>query len=99
MVDNESTWDLSLQFKTCGRDESGADQYHHPYEPTVSYFKAFRIPFPQLLYVFLEISSKEISRAVTASARYHAISPISFARCSLSTPSLASPKTAIKKRR
>ena len=34
MVDNESTWDLSLQIKTCGRDESGADQYHHPYEPT-----------------------------------------------------------------
>lgn len=34
MVDNENTWDLSLQIKTCGRDESGADQYHHPYEPT-----------------------------------------------------------------
>ena len=34
MVDNESTWDLSLQINTCGRDESGADQYHHPYEPT-----------------------------------------------------------------
>ena len=34
MVDNESTWDLSLQIKTCGRDESGADQHHHPYEPT-----------------------------------------------------------------
>ena len=34
MVDNESTWDLSLQIKTVGRDESGADQYHHPYEPT-----------------------------------------------------------------
>ena len=33
MVDNESTWDLSLQINTCGRDESGADQYH-PYEPT-----------------------------------------------------------------
>ena len=34
MVDNEKAWDLSLQIKTCGRDESGADQYHHPYEPT-----------------------------------------------------------------
>ena len=34
MVDDESTWDLSLQINTCGRDESGADQYHHPYEPT-----------------------------------------------------------------
>ena len=34
MVDNENAWDLSLQIKTCGRDESGADQYHHPYEPT-----------------------------------------------------------------
>ena len=34
MTDNEKTWDLSLQIKTCGRDESGADQYHHPYEPT-----------------------------------------------------------------
>lgn len=34
MVDNEKVWDLSLQIKTCGRDESGADQYHHPYEPT-----------------------------------------------------------------
>ena len=34
MADKEKTWDLSLQIKTCGRDESGADQYHHPYEPT-----------------------------------------------------------------
>lgn len=34
MADNEKTWDLSLQINTCGRDESGADQYHHPYEPT-----------------------------------------------------------------
>ena len=34
MVDNEKAWDLSLQINTCGRDESGADQYHHPYEPT-----------------------------------------------------------------
>jgi SAM-dependent methyltransferase len=34
MVDNEKAWDVSLQIKTCGRDESGADEYHHPYEPT-----------------------------------------------------------------
>ena len=34
MTDHESIWDLSLQINTCGRDESGADQYHHPYEPT-----------------------------------------------------------------
>jgi SAM-dependent methyltransferase len=34
MADNENAWDLSLQINTCGRDESGADQYHHPYEPT-----------------------------------------------------------------
>lgn len=34
MADNEKTWDLSLQINTCGRDESGADQYHHPYETT-----------------------------------------------------------------
>ena len=34
MTDNENAGDLSLQIKTCGRDESGADQYHHPYEPT-----------------------------------------------------------------
>ena len=31
---NENTWDFSLQIKTIGRDESGADAYHHPYEPT-----------------------------------------------------------------
>ena len=34
MVDNESTWDLSLRINTIGRDKTGADQYHHPYEPT-----------------------------------------------------------------
>ena len=34
MADNESTWDLSLRINTIGRDETGADQYHHPYEPT-----------------------------------------------------------------
>ena len=30
----EQKWDLSLQIQTCGRDESNADEYHHPYEPT-----------------------------------------------------------------
>ena len=34
MTDNENTWDRLLQIKTTGRDDSGADQYHHPYEPT-----------------------------------------------------------------
>lgn len=33
-MDHEQTWDKRLQIQTCGRDESGADQYHHPYEPT-----------------------------------------------------------------
>ena len=27
-------WDKHLQIKTTGRDESNADAYHHPYEPT-----------------------------------------------------------------
>ena len=27
-------WDTLLQIKTTGRDELGADEYHHPYEPT-----------------------------------------------------------------
>ena len=31
---NENTWDTLLQIKTGGRDESHADEYHHPYEPT-----------------------------------------------------------------
>lgn len=30
----EQSWDKHLQIKTCGRDESNADAYHHPYEPT-----------------------------------------------------------------
>lgn len=30
----ENTWDSRLQIQTAGRDDSGADQYHHPYEPT-----------------------------------------------------------------
>ena len=34
MMDKENSWDLSLQIKTVGRDETNADEYHHPYEPT-----------------------------------------------------------------
>ena len=34
MADKEHSWDKLLQIQTTGRDESGADQYHHPYEPT-----------------------------------------------------------------
>ena len=34
MADHESSWDKLLQIKTVGRDDTGADQYHHPYEPT-----------------------------------------------------------------
>lgn len=34
MTSYENAWDLSLQIQTCGRDDTGADQYHHPYEPT-----------------------------------------------------------------
>ena len=34
MIDKEKTWDLSLRINTIGRYETGADQYHHPYEPT-----------------------------------------------------------------
>ena len=34
MIDNENTWDKLLQIKTTGREELGADEYHHPYEPT-----------------------------------------------------------------
>ena len=30
----ETIWDQRLQIHTNGRDETGADQYHHPYEPT-----------------------------------------------------------------
>jgi len=30
MTDHEKTWDASLQIKTSGRDELGADEYHHP---------------------------------------------------------------------
>lgn len=34
MMNNENTWDKLLQIKTTGRDETNADEYHHPYEPT-----------------------------------------------------------------
>lgn len=34
MKDREQSWDKLLQIRTAGRDESGADEYHHPYEPT-----------------------------------------------------------------
>ena len=33
-MSNEYSWDKLLQIQTTGRDESGADEYHHPYEPT-----------------------------------------------------------------
>ena len=34
MANHENNWDKLLQIQTCGRDESNADEYHHPYEPT-----------------------------------------------------------------
>ena len=34
MADKEHSWDKLLQIKTTGRDETNADEYHHPYEPT-----------------------------------------------------------------
>ena len=34
MANHEQTWDASLQIQTIGRDETHADEYHHPYEPT-----------------------------------------------------------------
>jgi len=34
MLNTENNWDKLLQIQTRGRDESGADEYHHPYEPT-----------------------------------------------------------------
>ena len=34
MKHHENFWDKRLQIQTTGRDETGADQYHHPYEPT-----------------------------------------------------------------
>ena len=34
MASHENNWDKLLQIQTCGRDETNADEYHHPYEPT-----------------------------------------------------------------
>ena len=34
MINNEKQWDKLLQIKTTGRDDSNADQYRYPYEPT-----------------------------------------------------------------
>lgn len=34
MSNNENSWDKLLSIQTCGRDETNADEYHHPYEPT-----------------------------------------------------------------
>ena len=34
MSKHEHSWDRLLQIGTAGRDESHADEYHHPYEPT-----------------------------------------------------------------
>ena len=34
MIDNEHTWDQRLQIQTSGRDDSNADEYRYPYEPT-----------------------------------------------------------------
>ena len=34
MANKEQSWDKLLQIKTGGRDDTNADQYHHPYEPT-----------------------------------------------------------------
>ena len=34
MKHNEHSWDKLLQIHTTGRDETNADEYHHPYEPT-----------------------------------------------------------------
>lgn len=34
MTDNENAWDKLLQIKTSGRDDTKADSYRYPYEPT-----------------------------------------------------------------
>ena len=34
MENREQVWDERLGIQTCGRDDSQADRYHHPYEPT-----------------------------------------------------------------
>ena len=33
-IDNERTWDACLQIRTCGLDDSNADEYRYRYEPT-----------------------------------------------------------------
>ena len=34
MTDHEQTWDQNLGIRTVGRDDTNADLYRHPYEPT-----------------------------------------------------------------
>ena len=34
MANRDHEWDKLLQIQTGGRDETNADEYHHPYEPT-----------------------------------------------------------------
>ena len=34
MIDHENKWDKLLQINTAGRDDSQADEYRYPYEPT-----------------------------------------------------------------
>ncbi len=34
MIDNENAWDKLLNIKTSGRDDTNADLYRYPYEPT-----------------------------------------------------------------
>ena len=34
MNQNETQWDRFLKIRTSGRDDSHADQYRYPYEPT-----------------------------------------------------------------
>lgn len=34
MTEHEHTWDKRLQIQTTGRDDSNADEYRYPYEPT-----------------------------------------------------------------
>ena len=34
MTDHEAMWDQRLGIRTAGRDDTHADQYRHPYEPT-----------------------------------------------------------------
>ena len=35
-MEKESTWDQRLQIQTVGRDDTNADEYRYPYEPTPS---------------------------------------------------------------